>query len=870
MRSFKWYSILLAAVISVSGCFPMNVITAIAADAETIQSTEESDQPSDPSVNDALIENNETVEGKTAAENEYKIHDSGEVTEDAQSESQNEPGEIIENSDEDDSIEEKPVQEQAVEEQNDELESEEEQIIDQQSEEEATESLPIEGSLEFADAEEEVEEIGVIPDSGLSSEEMFTAYVDQVFGIKDETARKLKARRATAGSKLTGYNRAVYDYISSQLPLIESGERTSTIFTKKISDMGLEKSEWTFAELHSLGVTTILGEDGKLTNEAKQVIKEQVYDLNLIISALLVDHPYLLYWYNKTVESKLSPFSLSKLINSTDPENSKVSLSGNSTLKFPVLEEYAAGEYEVDPSIGQTVRDSAANAAGIVGQYAAEDDYDKLVSYRDEICDRTAYNYSAAYDDPDDDSDDNRYGNPWQLIWVFDNDPDTNVVCEGYSKAFKYLFDLSSFQNEIGCIIVSSDNHMWNLVSMEDDKNYLVDVTNCDGRTNRDTLFLAGGEGNPQTGYRVGGIRYVYDDDTHSVWSDEELTLCETKYCPCYKWYTSTTSCLAEGERVKTCSKCGKVVTEEIPLDDHLWNTDYTLISAPTYTEEGEKAIFCRVCGEIKEDSRTVIPVLEPTPIEDLTVTGVVDKTYTGEEITQDVVVMDGDKVLTEGTDYTIEYRNNVNASGAEHASVIITGILENGYSGSVSTEFNINKAKNSITANSIVKAYSNKDRTYSIGAKAVGGKLQYSSNSKDVTVNSSGKVTIKSRFLGKATVTITAADGNYEKVTKKITVKVVPTKTTILKAVSPNAGKITLNWTKCWVCTGYVIQYATKSDFSDGKGAWIKKRATLTTTLGSKVKGKKYYLRMRTYTTIDGVNYYSDWSNTMTVRVKK
>ena len=769
----------------------MNVITAIAADAETIQSAEESDQPSDPSVNDALIENNETVEGKAAAENEYKIHDSGEVSENAQSESQNEPGEIIENSDEDDSIEEKPVQEQAVEEQNDELESEEEQIIDQQSEEEATESLPIEGSLEFADAEEEVEEIGLIPDGGLSSEEMFTAYVDQVFGIKDETARKLKARRATAGSKLTGYNRAVYDYISSQLPLIESGERTSTIFTKKISDMGLEKSEWTFAELHSLGVTTILGEDGKLTNEAKQVIKEQVYDLNLIISALLVDHPYLLYWYNKTVNTRFSAYSLSKLINSTDPENSKVSLSGNSTLKFPVLEEYAAGEFEVDPSIGQTVRDSAANAAGIVGQYAAEDDYDKLVSYRDEICDRTAYNYSAAYDDPDDDSDDNRYGNPWQLIWVFDNDPDTNVVCEGYSKAFKYLFDLSSFQNEIGCIIVSSDNHMWNLVSMEDDKNYLVDVTNCDGRTNRDTLFLAGGEGNPQTGYRVGGIRYVYDDDTHSVWSDEELALCETKYCP-------------------------------------------------------------------------------PTPIEDLTVTGVVDKTYTGEEITQDVVVMDGDKVLTEGTDYTIEYRNNVNASGAEHASVIITGILENGYSGSVSTEFNINKAKNSITANSIVKAYSNKDRTYSIGAKAVGGKLQYSSNSKDVTVNSSGKVTIKSRFLGKATVTITAADGNYEKVTKKITVKVVPTKTTILKAVSPNAGKITLNWTKCWVCTGYVIQYATKSDFSDGKGAWIKKRATLTTTLGSKVKGKKYYLRMRTYTTIDGVNYYSDWSNTMTVRVKK
>ena len=33
------------------------------------------------------------------------------------------------------------------------------------------------------------------------------------------------------------------------------------------------------------------------------------------------------------------------------------------------------------------------------------------------------------------------YGDPWQLIYVFDDDPDTNVVCEGYAKAFKYEAD---------------------------------------------------------------------------------------------------------------------------------------------------------------------------------------------------------------------------------------------------------------------------------------------------------------------------------------------------------------------------------------------------------------------------------------------
>lgn len=30
-----------------------------------------------------------------------------------------------------------------------------------------------------------------------------------------------------------------------------------------------------------------------------------------------------------------------------------------------------------------------------------------------------------------------------ELIWVFDGDSSTNVVCEGYAKAFQYLCDLS-------------------------------------------------------------------------------------------------------------------------------------------------------------------------------------------------------------------------------------------------------------------------------------------------------------------------------------------------------------------------------------------------------------------------------------------
>ena len=52
------------------------------------------------------------------------------------------------------------------------------------------------------------------------------------------------------------------------------------------------------------------------------------------------------------------------------------------------------------------------------------------------ICDAVTYDDAAA-----DDSTNTPYGDPWQLISVFDSDPNTNVVCEGYSKAFKYLVD---------------------------------------------------------------------------------------------------------------------------------------------------------------------------------------------------------------------------------------------------------------------------------------------------------------------------------------------------------------------------------------------------------------------------------------------
>ena len=179
----------------------------------------------------------------------------------------------------------------------------------------------------------------------------------------------------------------------------------------------------------------------------------------------------------------------------------------------------------------------------IVAAHAGESNFEKLQSYRKEICALTDYNDAAANA-----ANNTPYGDPWQLIYVFDNDPDTKVVCEGYSKAFQLLCDLTKFDQAIDCITVSgnmsggtgSGGHMWNVVTMEDGKHYIVDVTNCDARTvgYPDLLFLSGAAegGSVSGGYRVDcnntTITYTYDATTRFLFTDGELTLSTDAYTP--------------------------------------------------------------------------------------------------------------------------------------------------------------------------------------------------------------------------------------------------------------------------------------------------------------------------------------------------
>jgi hypothetical protein len=131
--------------------------------------------------------------------------------------------------------------------------------------------------------------------------------------------------------------------------------------------------------------------------------------------------------------------------------------------------------------------------------------------------------------------------------------------------------------------------------------------------------------------------------------------------------------------------------------------------------------------------------------------------------------------------------------------------------------------------------------------------------------------VTVKAKFMGKVTIKITApASANYTATTKKITITVNPTKTALVSVTSPSAGKMTVKWKKNAVGAGYLFQYSTSSKFASPKTVWITNNTTLTKTIGSLVKGKKYYVRIRTYKTVGKTKFYSAWSAAKAVTIKK
>ena len=357
---------------------------------------------------------------------------------------------------------------------------------------------------------------------------------------------------------------------------------------------------------------------------------------------------------------------------------------------------------------------------------------------------------------------------------------------------------------------------------------------------------------------------------------------------------TKQPTCTSEGTAIKTCTKCNATVTEKLPAKGHTAVTDkgypatcttagktdgshcsvcntvikvQTVINATGHKSsgwivdktasigvKGSKHKECTVCKKVLETAE--IPALSRISISKASVTlSTSIYAYDGKAKKPGVTVKLNGKTLKNGTDYTVSYSNNTKVGTAK---VTIKG--KGNYTGSVSKTYSIkNNFKKATVSGISTKAFTGKNITQSITVKYNGKTLKKGT---DYTVSYSSN-----KNIGTATVKITGKGSYTGTITK--TFKINPAKQEIQKLTAKSKAFF-VDWAQKGSATGYEIQYATNSKFTRAKKITITNNKTDTKTI-SKLSGKKkYYVRVRSYTTVKGTKYYGAWSASKSVTTKK
>jgi len=318
------------------------------------------------------------------------------------------------------------------------------------------------------------------------------------------------------------------------------------------------------------------------------------------------------------------------------------------------------------------------------------------------------------------------------------------------------------------------------------------------------------------------------------------------------KTVLSNATCTTAGTVKYTCS-CGDSYTETIPATGHK-SSGWIVDKAASIGVKGSKHKECTVCKKILETAE--IPALSRISISKASVTlSTSIYAYDGKAKKPGVTVKLNGKTLKNSTDYTVSYSNNTKVGTA---TVKITG--KGNYTGSVSKTFKIkNNFKKATVSGISNKSYTGKNITQSITVKYNGKTLK---NGTDYTVSYSSN-----KKIGTATVKI-AGKGSYTGTITK-TFKINPAKQEIQKLTAKSKAFF-VDWAQKGSASGYEIQYATNSKFTSAKKVTITSNKTDKTTV-SKLSGKKkYYVRVRSYTTVKGTKYYGAWSASKSVTTKK
>ena len=68
---------------------------------------------------------------------------------------------------------------------------------------------------------------------------------------------------------------------------------------------------------------------------------------------------------------------------------------------------------------------------------------------------------------------------------------------------------------------------------------------------------------------------------------------------------------------------------------------------------------------------------------------------------------------------------------------------------------------------------------------------------------------------------------------------------------------------------TGYQVQYDVNKKFTSYQSKYVKTNSTYKKTFSGLKSKKTYYVRVRSYKTVNGVKYYGSWSAVKSVKTK-
>ena len=303
----------------------------------------------------------------------------------------------------------------------------------------------------------------------------------------------------------------LYDAMKGRIRQVAAGQLTSTVFSFSMAELGLKGHWWTKEDL---GLSSLEASDDR-TAALKRV---EGIDISKLSQALLLDLPYDLYWFDKNEGTR---FSFTTETERQGGVITRISIT-SLTLSMYVSQDYSKSRgietFEVGSMPGK-VKNAVNNINDILSQNSGKGDYEKLKAYKDAVCKYATFDHASVGE--------GESGDVKQLIYVFDGDQSTKVVCTGYAKAFKYLCDRSTFQGDVECEMMSgvrkakteNGSHMWNVIKMSDGRYYLADITHCD-TAGDDSTFMKGCTGDPGGPYGIKTLTYFLGTDSERFFAE--------------------------------------------------------------------------------------------------------------------------------------------------------------------------------------------------------------------------------------------------------------------------------------------------------------------------------------------------------------